>query len=143
MDKKPWFTVCQEVEEYVVKIITPQSSGTGFLVAATEDQGLYGIATAAHVVDFAHYWEQPLRIQHAKSEKTIFLNHADRVIGIDYVRDIASIVIRGGTLPFPTAMLPLISEDKHLKIGVEIGWMGFPAIDRTISVFSPELLLAG
>lgn len=128
MDKKTWFTVFQEVEPYVVKITTPQSSGTGFLVAATEDQGVYGIATAAHVIDFAHYWEQPLRIQHAHSGKTIFLNHADRVIDIDYVRDMASILIRGGTLPLPAATLPLISEDKHLKVGVEIGWMGFPAI---------------
>jgi len=128
VEKTPWFVAFEEVEPYVVKITTPQASGTGFLVASTEGNSLLGIATAAHVIDFPHYWEQPIRIQHFKSGETIFLNHPDRIIDIDYVRDVASIVIRGGKLPFPEVPLPIISEDKHLKVGVDIGWMGFPAI---------------
>ena len=89
------------------------------------------IATAAHVIDFPHYWAQPIRIQHFKSGKTVFLNPPDRFIDIDYTKDTASIVIRAGELPFPQVTLPIISEDKCLKVGVEVDWMGFPAIAPT------------
>ncbi len=127
-EKTSWHVAFQTIEPYVVKINTPEGSGTGFLIASTGDQELLGIATAAHVIDTAHYWEQPIRIQHFQSEKTVFLNHPDRLIDINYTRDIASIVIRGGKLPFPKDTLPIIPEDKCLKVGVEVGWMGFPAI---------------
>ena len=128
MEKMPWYVAFKDIESYVVKITTPQGSGTGFLIASTSDQEFIGIATAAHVLDFAHYWEQPLRIEHFKSGKTIFLQHRDRYIEINYDRDIASIVIPGDKLPFPKGLLPLISEESCLRVGVEIGWMGFPAI---------------
>jgi hypothetical protein len=124
----PWHVAFETVEPYVVKIITPNGSGTGFLFVSTENQELIGIATAAHVIDLPHYWEQPIRVQHFKSAKTLFLNHLDRSIDINYARDTASIVFRRGDLPFPDQMLPIIPEDKRLKVGVEVGWMGFPAI---------------
>ncbi|HTS02713.1 MAG TPA: hypothetical protein VMN04_09330, partial [Thermoanaerobaculia bacterium] len=97
----PWFVAFQRVEPYVVKIITPSGSGTGFIVARNANKALLGIATAAHVVDTAHYWEQPIRIQHFQSNKTVFLNNADRFIDINYSRDTASIVIARGELPVP------------------------------------------
>jgi len=128
MDKMPWHAAFQKVESHVVKIITPQGAGTGFLTASTSQKEMVGIATAAHVVDFAHYWKQPLRIEHFKSGETVFLNHQDRYIAIDYNRDIASIVIPGDKLPLPDGLLPLIPQDKRVKVGVELGWMGFPAI---------------
>ena len=130
-NKMPWHVAFQTVKPYVVKIITPQASGTGFLVACTGNQEFLGIATAAHVIDFPHYWEQPIRIQHFQSGKTVFLNNPDRFIDIDYERDIACIVIKGGELPFPKDALPIISEGNHLKVGVEVGWIGFPAIAPT------------
>jgi hypothetical protein len=128
MNGKPWYDAFQEIESSVVKIITPQGSGTGFLIASTSDKEYVGIATAAHVLEFAHYWEHPLRIEHFKSGKTIYLQHSDRYIDINYDRDIASIVILGDKLPFATDLIPLLPEGKRLKVGVEIGWMGFPAI---------------
>ncbi|MBS0152813.1 MAG: hypothetical protein JSR31_17950 [Nitrospira sp.] len=57
-EKIPWFAAFEEVEPYVVKITTPQASGTGFLIATTKGNSLLGIATAAHVIDVPHYWEQ-------------------------------------------------------------------------------------
>lgn len=125
-ERTPWHVAFEIVEPYVVKITTPEASGTGFLVASTAKKELLGIATAAHVIDFPHYWEQPIRIQHFKSGKTVFLNHADRLIDIDYAKDTASIVIRGGEIPSPNEALPIISEDKHLKVGVEVGVDGVP-----------------
>jgi len=128
MDKIAWHMAFEQIAPYVVKIITPQGSGTGFLVAVSGNKHLVGIATATHVLDFAHYWEQPIRIEHAKSGETIFLNNADRFVEVNYKRDIASIVIPNGKLPFPSETLGIIAEDKYIKIGVELGWVGFPAI---------------
>jgi hypothetical protein len=128
MERNPWHVAYSEVEPYVVKIITPQGSGTGFLVASTEDSNLVGIATAAHVIDYAHYWAQPIRIQHFKSGKTVYLNAGDRFIKTWPNRDLASIVLQRGDLPFPANALPLISEDKCMKVGTQLGWVGFPAI---------------
>lgn len=122
-----WHQAFAAAEQYIVKIITPQGSGTGFLIASTDKQELQGIATAAHVIDFAHYWEQPIRIQHVSSGKVIFVKNDDRFIDIVSNRDAATIVIKG-ELPFPKTTLPLIPEGKRLKVGVEIGWMGFPAM---------------
>ncbi len=101
-------------------------SGSG--VALANDAQLLGIATAAHVIDFPHYWEQPIRVQHFASEKTVFLNEADRLIDVNYDTDTGSIVLPRQDLPLPDSPLPIISEDKHLKVGVEVGWVGFPAI---------------
>lgn len=127
-NKTPWHVAFETIEPYVVKITTPQASGTGFLVACTDNQDLLGIAIAAHVIDYPYYWEQPIRIHHFQSGKTVFLNNPDRFIDIDDERDIACIVIPGGELPFPQDALPIIPKDKHLKVGVEVGWVGFPAI---------------
>jgi len=97
----PWHFAFETVEPYVVKIMSPNGSGTGFLIASTENHKIVGIATAAHVIDFPHYWEQPIRIQHFKSGKTRFLSHSDRIIDINYTRDTASILIRPDDLPLP------------------------------------------
>lgn len=118
------------MEPYVVKILTPSASGTGFLVALTGNKQLIGIATATHVID-SHYWEQPIRIEHFKSGKTVFLNHADRFVEVNYTTDTGSIILPRGDLPVPEVTLPVISEGEHLKVGVEVGWVGFPAIAPT------------
>lgn len=128
IERIPWYVAFQQVESYVVKIMTPSASGTGFIVALTGNKELIGIATAAHVIDFPNYWEQPIRIQHYASGKTIFLNHPDRFVDINHSKDTGSIVMRRSDLSVPESTLPIISEGRHLKIGVEVGWVGFPAI---------------
>lgn len=126
-NQTPWHVAFQRVEPYVVKITTPSAAGTGFLVALTPNKELIGIATAAHVIDYPHYWEQPIRIEHFSSGKTAFLNHSDRFIETNSARDTGSIVLRRG-VPVPERALPTISEARHLKVGVDVGWVGFPAI---------------
>lgn len=122
-----WHQAFSKIEPYVVKIITPQGSGTGFHIASTANTHLQGLATAAHVVDFAHYWEQPIRIQHASSDKIIYVKHDQRTIDVESKQDAATIVIKD-VLPFPKESLPMIAESKRLKVGVEIAWVGYPAI---------------
>ncbi len=127
----PWHVAFQRIEPYVVKILTPSAAGTGFLVAVTPNKNLIGIATAAHVIDYPHYWELPIRIEHFKSGKTIFLNHRERFIEVNQETDTGSIVFKRGDLAVSDKVLPTISETKHLKVGVEVGWVGFPALAPT------------
>jgi len=53
-----WQESIDSVTPYVVKILTPYGSGTGFMISHGKNKNICGIATAAHVVEQAHYWEQ-------------------------------------------------------------------------------------
>jgi hypothetical protein len=80
------------------------------------------------VVDSAHLWEDPIRISHHTSGKTVLLHHDERGIFLETGNDTAAIVFQRGQLPLPTTTLPLIREGKVTKVGVELGWLGFPAV---------------
>jgi hypothetical protein len=80
------------------------------------------------VIDSSHYWQQPIRVQHFQSGKTLFLNHSARLIEIDEARDIASIMFVRGDLPFPDRTIPIIEDNYRLKVGTDVSWVGFPAI---------------
>jgi len=54
-----WHEAVEIVTPHVVRITTPIGSGTGFLIARSKNGNVCGVATAAHVIDHAHYWEQP------------------------------------------------------------------------------------
>jgi hypothetical protein len=125
-----WHEIVGLVRPHVVRIWTPQGSGTGFLVSASKSTPLCAIATAAHVIDHAHYWEEPIRIEHQASGKTVLLRHSDRAITLDADKDTAAVTLRREGLGLPTDLLPLTEKDKYFKPGVEIGWLGYPAIPR-------------
>jgi hypothetical protein len=123
-----WYRAVEIITPHVVRITTPQGTGSGFLVTQSSDDQVLGIATAAHVVDHAHYWEQPIRVQFAATGETRLLRAHDRAIVLDEGRDTAVILMpkegQGG-LPAP---MPLIPEGLNLKVGNTIGWLGYPAI---------------
>lgn len=123
-----WREAVEIVEPHVVKIDTPRGSGTGFLCAYTEDNKICGIATAAHVINQSHLWEEPIRIYHFISGKTKLLHTSDRVIFLDMKLDTAVILFKKGKIPFPKNTLTFIPEKKIIKVGVEIGWVGFPSV---------------
>ena len=105
------------VRPYIVKISTPSVSGTGFLITSAKSNNLCGIATAAHVVNSAHYWEEPIRIQQFESGQSALFRTADRAILIDESLDTAAIVVDRGAFKFPEQQLELIPEDMSLKLG--------------------------
>src|SRR2546425_1681068 len=113
---------------YIVRVSTPRGRGTGFLVSRSSLSPLCAIATAAHVVDDAEHWEQPIRIQHYDSGKSLLLHREERVIFLDHENDTAAIVFNGNNLPLPPDALNLSTEGKIKKVGVELGWLGFPAV---------------
>jgi len=123
-----WFSAVKLVRPHVFRISTPRGSGTGFLVSLSQKTGLMAIATAAHVVDSAHYWEEPIRIDHVDKGGSRLLRKDDRVILVDQAKDSAVIVVQRAGLIVPSSTLQLAKEGTHLKVGNEIGWLGFPAI---------------
>ncbi len=48
-----WSEAVELIQPHVVRIATPQGSGTGFLISNSHNNAVCGIATAAHVVDHA------------------------------------------------------------------------------------------
>lgn len=123
-----WHEAVEAVEPYIVGIITPQGSGTGFIFSHSQNGSAYGVATAAHVVSYAHDWEMPIRVVHYSSGEQIMLRADSRAVFIDASQDSAALVFNKGELPFPEDPPSLIDEDKSIKVGVEIGWVGFPAV---------------
>lgn len=128
MSEIPWQDAIDLLIPYVVKISTPIGSGTGFLFAYSADQSICAVATAAHVVSHAHEWRQPIRVLHHVSRQDKLLTAEERAIVLDYDLDTAAITFSKSSIPFPEQLLSLAPEGKFLRPGVEIGWVGFPAL---------------
>src|SRR5262245_57195139 len=121
----------------VVKISTPRGSGTGFLLTHSKASGVCSLETAAHVVDNAHYWDEPIRIHHPESNETVLLRSGERAILLEESIDTGAVVFQTGKIPLPDQQLTPTPTDKHMRDGFEIGWMGFPAIaPSTLCFFS-------
>jgi hypothetical protein len=110
-----------------VKISTPAGYGTGFLVLSNNDQTWCGIATAAHVVRHANEWQEPIRIQNQTSFR--FLKFEERVIFLDNSTDSAVVLFVKGDLQLPETPIALMPVDQPCGIGVDLGWLGYPAIE--------------
>jgi hypothetical protein len=125
-----WHEAIQIVRPHVVKISTPDGTGTGFYVSRFSVQPFVLIATAAHVIDHAHYWEQPIRVEQAITGKSVLLRHDNRAIFLNEDLDTAAIMLDPSDLELPPAPLPLVEEGKYIRTGIELGWLGFPSISR-------------
>jgi hypothetical protein len=123
-----WYHAIELVRPHVVRILTPQGSGTGFLFSRSANGTVCGIATAAHVVDHAHYWEQPIRVQHEASGTVALLRPNERAILLDESHDTAAIAINSSALSLPDEPLSMIPGGRYLRVGNALGWLGFPAI---------------
>ncbi len=128
MSNIQWYEAVEILQSFVFRISTPRGSGTGFLISNAKNGSVCGIATAAHVVNHSHYWEEPIRIDHVGTGKTLLVRHVDRAIFLDNMRDTAALLFDRSGLELPEDMLDLAPKDKFLKVGNEIGWLGFPAI---------------
>lgn len=132
-----WHDFAERVSPFIFRITTPSGSGTGFLVSRSEAGDICGVATAAHVVGYAHEWEQLIKLEHFTSGQSIVLRPDNRAVYIDQFLDTAAIVFDVGTLDIPARPPELIEEGKIIKVGVEVGWMGFPAVMPSNLCFFP------
>ena len=132
-----WEAIVKKVSPYVVKIETPNGSGTGFLCTYNEGNQFCAIATALHVVQEADEWQQPLRIYNHNFTKTVFLREGERVIFSNPENDSAVIMCAPQQLDLPKTLIHLRPIESPLSIGVEIGWLGYPGIEpNTLCFFS-------
>jgi len=132
-----WNEIVDKVTPSIVKIETPRGHGTGFLCFYNESRGLCGIATAHHVVSHAERWQEPIRITNTSSAALAFLKEPDRFIMSDEDKDSAIILMSPRNLKLPENPIPLLPLANRLPIGVEVAWLGFPAIaQNTICFFS-------
>jgi len=135
-----WHEAINAISPYVVRIATPQGAGTGWMVSRSNTSKLCAVATAAHVIDHAHYWEEPLRLMHPASGKSVLLRDTERAVHLDPDLDSAAIVFNLSELPLPDEPPKLVKKDKFIKPGVEVGWLGFPAIPQAdICFFSGRI----
>jgi hypothetical protein len=116
--------------------MSPRGSGT---VSTAKNSSLCAIATAAHVVAQAHFWEEPVRIQYQSTGATLLLRDADRAIIVRNRTDTAALVFERGELQLPEVALELGPKDKHLRVGVDIGWLGFPASANHLCFFGGRI----
>lgn len=130
-----WPETVDLITPYVVRISTPRGSGTGFIIYNAENSNICAVATAAHVINHSHYWEELIRIDHVQSGQSLLVRHAQRAIFLDERRDTAAILFDRTDVPFPAEPLSLAPEKKFLKVGNEIGWLGFPAIGPSTLCF--------
>lgn len=123
-----WKEAVETIAPYVIKISTPDHAGTACLFAFGAAGGICGFATAAHALAHAHQWEQPIRIEHCCSGYQRLLRPTDRAIVIDDDTDTAALVFLRDDAPFPKKLLQLTPENAKVRVGVEIGWVGYPAV---------------
>lgn len=134
-----WNAIVDKATPYVVKIETPEGHGSGFLCFYNDNRTFCGIATAHHVVAHAEKWELPIRVTHFPTASNALVKHPDRVIFMDENTDSAVLLMPMGALKLPQEVIPLRPIENRLNIGVEVGWLGFPAIGRgadTLCFFS-------
>jgi len=140
-----WHKAIATVRPHIVRITTPDLTGTGllvgtgFLVSRSSETPLVGIAIAAHVVLNAKSSRQRITIEHYASGKTVVLKHTEReILHESSDNDTAALMMDGAKLPLPKRVLGLIGEGKTKKVGVELGWLGFPtvAMDGSLCFFS-------
>ncbi len=124
-----WDDSIQKINPHVVKIETPTGYGTGFLAFYNNDNTWCGIATAAHVVNHADVWQQPIRIMSESSESPRFLKSDERVIYLDHSTDSAVILFLKNEFELPERPIALIPTNDACGIGNDVGWLGYPAIE--------------
>ena len=68
-------------------------------------------------------------IQNHTFSKTVFLTASERFIFTQWKTDSAVILFDRSNLEIPDLLIPLRPIDAPISIGVEVGWLGFPAIE--------------
>ena len=130
-----WHAAIDQLKQHLVHISSPRGSGTGWLVSSSNAANVCAIATAAHVVDQAHHWEEPIRIHHLASGQSKLFRADARAIHIEHNLDSAAIVINRNELPLPESPLQLMRRGYYMRPGVEVGWLGFPALHQSDACF--------
>ena len=129
-----WDQAVRTVTPHIVKIETPDGYGTGFLAFWNHDRSGCGIATAAHVVKHADYWQLPIKIG-AQGQPPLLLQGADRIILLDAATDSAVVLFFKRELQLPDVPIALLPMSEPRGIGVAVAWLGYPDLEPNALCF--------
>ena len=104
--EQDWSVALEIIKKHTFKILTPNGSGTGFLLTKRAGD-VCGIATALHVVDHANQWEEPIKLINAASKSEVILHPKDRFIYANATKDCALILFKRGSLKTENEPPPL------------------------------------
>ena len=125
-----WQHYAGEITQQVLRIETQSVSGTGFVHYARRG-GTRCIATARHVVadvlkkkESFRVWSGSRAFDFGKDTKDIL--YCQRTDDTDV--DSAVLAVIDHDLPMPRVPLASLEERREVCIGIEVGWLGFPAL---------------
>ncbi len=132
MKTNGWVEAAEIMLPYVVKLEMPDSAGSGFFIAyRTEKKQKYAvIATAAHVIQHASEWSEPIRIKACKSA-AMLRPEQYQILTCDN-QDLAIIEVPWDYVDLPAQPLPMANPKDSLPTGHPIAWCGFPNIAEGI-----------
>ena len=127
----------------IVKIDTPTGHGTGFLCFSNPAKSMVAIATAGHVIHHADKWMEPIRIYSHDGSKSLLLNADERHITMGNQSDSALILFSKNPELFgKTPPLPLLDQEYVLRVGTQVGWIGFPTLEPDTPCFFSGMISA-
>ena len=125
-----WQRHVDEIAQQVVRVETQSGWGTGFVHYARRG-GTRCIATALHVVADVREKKQSFRVWHG-TRAFDFGRDAKDALFIEWDNtdiDSAVLAVIDHDLPMPRVSLASPQERQQVRIGMEVGWLGFPALD--------------
>jgi len=131
-----WSDAVNKVIPSIVKIDTPTGHGTGFLCFYDRTKTICAIATAGHVIHHANKWLEPIRISNHDASQSILLTSQDRQITMGTQSDSALILFTKKSIQFFNEdPVPLLDQEYVLRVGTEVGWIGFPTLEPNTPCF--------
>jgi len=133
MKNNGWVEAAEEIAPHVVKLEVPDSAGSGFFVAYRKEgkQKIAVIATAAHVIEHAFKWSEPIRITGHK--RTVLLTPEQYHMFLSDGLDMAIIEVPWEAVDFPPNPLPSANPKDMLPAGSPIAWCGYPNIVEDVN----------
>ena len=128
MPEPSWQQAVEAISPYVIRISTPDHAGTGVLFAFGAGGGILGFATAAHVLAHAQLWQQPIRLEQVATGWERLVQFNERALVFDDDTDTAALVLLRDSAAFPTELLAMTPDGMNIRVGVEVGWVGYPGV---------------
>jgi len=133
MKTNGWVEAAEIIYPHVAKLEMPDSAGSGFYIATrtVKKEKRAVIATAAHVIEHAFKWAEPIRLTGHKSS-TMLMPGQYEMQSSDGL-DLAIIEVPWEAVDFPAQPLPTANPKDVLPTGSPIAWCGFPNIVEGIN----------
>lgn len=131
-----WARAIELVSQQVVRISSGDTRGTGF-ISYGRRRGTRVVATAQHVVESAISNESPIHVGHGHQVLTLGGGGLNRGFVHKTTEGVDSAVLAFIAKELPQPTVPILNptnpaETSHIKVGTEVGWLGFPAL-RTVN----------